>query len=98
MQRITDPIETIEISLEPKHVEYIARPGEESCCETIHKELIHRHLIASEREYLLIMMNDDNDLFDGDVDFWDEEFETLNNLLNEPTRQIAHSITKHVIQ
>ena len=87
MQRITDPIETIEISLEPKHVEYIARPGEERCCETIHKELLHQHLIADElqaTEEMFIMMNDDNDLFDGDVDFWDEEFETLNNLLNEP--------------
>ncbi len=89
MQRITDPIETIEISLEPKHVEYIARPGEERCCETVHKELIRQHFIADEQqatEEMFIMMNDENDLFDDfdfNLDVLDDDFETLNNLPNE---------------
>jgi hypothetical protein len=50
MQHITDPIETIDISLEPEHVEYLPRPEEESSCETIGKQLMNKHFWADEDE------------------------------------------------
>lgn len=70
MKHITDPIETIIISKEPSHVEYIPQPKENRCYETIYKQLVEKTTLAVEMENFNIWINDDCDFFDDDeVDF-----------------------------